>query len=226
MRSHLSAIVAAGTATVAAALLSSSPAMAGHGPSIGSSSGSPQSAASPQSTSSACYVQGSANGVGWSSQKFEPAHTKFDNRGADDFRLKRTCTVDLVTVKGSYFNGSGPADWISVIVYHDKGGKPGTIVRQFNHRSYTDSSGQGNFAIALPAFDLNPGLYWISVQARMSYTEGGQWGWDTSYNLHNNQPVWRNPDDGFGSGCTTYQSLFDCGFDDEDGGESFAFTIG
>jgi hypothetical protein len=218
-------IVSASALVLVAAAGTLSPASAGRGPTVPSQ----RSGASPLSQSSApgaaCYVQGSANGLGLVSQNFEAAFDSFDSRGADDFRLNSTCTVHNVSVKGDYFNGSGPADSINVVIYKDGGGLPGAIVREFAHRAYTDPSGGGNFSIALPTTVLKPGLYWLSVRANLNFKPNGEWEWLTSYNQHNNVPVWKNTGDGFGTGCTSYQPVFDCGFDEEDGGQSFAFTI-
>lgn len=219
-------LLSASALVVVAAVGSLSPASAGHGPAIpsprsGTSHSSPSS--EPDST---CYVQGSANGLGEVSQNFEAAYDSFDSRGADDFRLTSTCTVHNVSVKGDYFNGSGPADSINVVIYRDGGGLPGAIVREFAHRAYSDPSGYGNFSIGLPATVLQPGLYWLSVRANMDYKPNGEWEWSTSYNRHNNAPVWKNTGNGFGTGCTSYQPLLNCGFDEEDGGQSFSFTIG
>lgn len=210
---------------VAAAGLAS-PAVAGHQPTVGSDTSRVSQASMPAGSAGTCYVQGSANGGGLVSQNFEAKFDDFDSRAADDFRLKTPCAVQQVTVKGDYFNGSGPADSINVIIYRDSGGLPGAILKQFADRSYTDPSGTGNFSITLPKTVLQPGLYWLSVRANMDYDSAGEWEWLTNYNLHFNVPVWRNPGDGFGTGCIDYGSVFDCGFDDEEGGQSFSFTVG
>ena len=225
MRALSLSVLGLGSVAMVAAAGFASPASAGRQP-VESSRAHVTGAPASGDSVDACYVQGLANGSGLVSQNFESKYDDFDSRAADDFRLKSTCTVKLVTVKGDYFNGSGPADSVNVILYRNSGGVPGTILKQFADRPYSDPSGTGNFSIPLPATVLQPGLYWVSVRANMDYDPAGEWEWLTNYSLHNNVPVWRNPGDGFGTGCIDYGSVFDCGFDDEDGGQSFAFTIG
>jgi hypothetical protein len=225
MRAHLLSLVGAGAVALVAASGFISPASAGHRPTASSYGSEASHAARPSNASASCYVQGSANGLGLVSQNFEAAFDAFDSRGADDFLLHSKCAVRNVTVKGDYFNGSGPADSINIVIYADGGGLPGAIIKQFADMGYTDPSGSGNFSVTLPKTVLQTGLYWISVRPNMAFSPNGEWEWSTNYNLHNNVPVWRNPGDGFGTGCITYQSVFNCGFDDEDGGQSFSFTI-
>ncbi len=225
MRARLLFVVTVSAVAVMSTPAFSSPASAGHHPIADASGSVARHASLPPAAVDACYVQGSANGLGLVSQNFEPAYDTFDSRGADDFLLHSRCVVRNVTVKGDYFNGSGPADSINILIYADAGGLPGKILKQFADRAYTDPAGTGNFSIPLPKTVLQPGLYWISVRPNMDFKPNGEWEWSTSYNLHNNVPVWRNPGDGFETGCIAYESVFNCGFDDEDGGQSFSFTI-
>src|SRR5204863_892455 len=63
----------------------------------------------------------------------------------------------------------------------------------------------GTFTIFLPAsVTLTSGHKWVSVQARMDSTAGGQWGW-TDRTLQSNSPAaWQNPGGGFATACTTW----------------------
>ena len=89
------------------------------------------------------------NGVGVISQNFEADFDNYDSRGADDFTLKRSCTVSEVDVNGAYFTGIGPAVSLHVTFYRDNGGTPGARVANQNDLDYRDPSGLGNFKIPL-----------------------------------------------------------------------------
>ena len=63
----------------------------------------------------------------------------------------------------------------------------------------------GNFSIPLPTnLVLTSGTYWVSVQANMDFTPGGEWGWTDRTVTSNSPAVWQNPGGGFGTPCTTY----------------------
>ena len=106
---------------------------------------------------------------------------------------------------GVYFNGGGPADSFNVVFYTDTGGFPGLATR--SAMSYTTSGGdcvsaQCDFTInPEPEVDLSEGTYWVSVQANLDFAAGGEWGWEGRIVQANNEAAWRNPGDGFGTGC-------------------------
>jgi hypothetical protein len=108
------------------------------------------------------------------SDTFPPPNNIYDSQAADDFKVpaSHVWTVKEVDVTGVETNGSPISE--NVIVYRDAGGGPGTQV------VYTCSGIQGNdappgsFQIILPApptcptLNLLPGIYWVSVQAKLS----------------------------------------------------------
>ena len=67
-------------------------------------------------------------------------------------------------------------------------------------------NGTGSFVIQLAsAVTLREGRqYWVSVQVNMDFGVGGEWGWETRNTKNGRPAAWRNPGDGFGTGCTTY----------------------
>ncbi|MDQ2806925.1 MAG: hypothetical protein M3Z04_08455, partial [Chloroflexota bacterium] len=136
------------------------------------------------------------------SQDFEAANDAFDNQAADDFVVPAgpAWTISEVDVQGVYFNGSGPAASFNVYFYQDTGTLPGTQVYAATGLAY---SGSTNFVIPLPSpAVLTPGTYWLSVQARMDFTPGGEWGWTDRTVASNSGAAWRNPGGGFGTACT------------------------
>jgi hypothetical protein len=145
-------------------------------------------------------------GIGWTSQDFEPAFDAYDNQGADDFVVPsgETWNIDEVDVSGAYFNGAGPADSFHVFIYQDAGGAPGTNVYTGLGQAYSTAN-DIDFVITLsPAAVLTAGTYWVSVQVRMDFGVGGQWGWNDRTVQSGGPAAWQNPGGGFGTPCSTW----------------------
>ncbi|MCG8457152.1 MAG: hypothetical protein MI919_12810 [Holophagales bacterium] len=113
--------------------------------------------------------------------------------GADDFEVTGDgWRSDQIEVRGTYFNGPGPAESFSVYFFADAGGRPpstdlaASAIRAYEAISY-DEIDFGDPRIPLvdgggnpdPLF-LPPGTYWVAVQANMAFTATGQWGWTES----------------------------------------------
>jgi hypothetical protein len=158
------------------------------------------------------------------SQRFEPDFSAFDSRGADDFLLSASCTARSVDVYGTYFDNPGPADSESIVIFADMGGQPGrALTRQTVVGE--DTSGMGSFHLRLNApVRLKPGSYWLSIRINMAYGRGGIWGWDLTQELHGARALWKNPGDGFASGCTTYQDMQTC-LGESATGPDFMFAV-
>jgi hypothetical protein len=141
--------------------------------------------------------------------------TGFDSDLADDFVVPggQTWTVQSIDADGTYFNGLGPANSFNVFVYTDCGGLPGTQVYSTLNQTWTQVG--TTFTVNLsPAAVLGPGTYWIEIQANMTFSVGGQWGWTDRTVLSNNPAAWQNPGGGFGTPCTTWgQRGSSCGID-------------
>ncbi len=183
-----------------------------------------------------CYTQqDNDNGTGIVSQNFEPGEDTLDSQGADDFRIKkkkcitgqaasvRGVSLFTISADGVYFNGPGPADSYNVTYYKDSRGTPGSAVAVCDDAAYTDPSGTGNPTIACRV-TLKPGSYWVSVQANMDFSVGGEWGWLTNNTVRGKPSQWQNPGDGFGTGCTTYTTTTTCIPSGEGGDFSFSLS--
>lgn len=170
--------------------------------------------AKPITNQAVLYDQNSDdNGVGITSQNFEATFDAYDNQGADDFTVPAgSCwKITDVAVTGVYFAGSGPAASVNVTFYKNKAGAPaeGKIIASFTNVVATDSG--GSFAIKLPsAVKAKPGKYWVSVQANLDFAVGGQWGWETRNTQAGTGGAWKNPGDGFLTGCTAYGNMVTC----------------
>jgi hypothetical protein len=148
------------------------------------------------------YNNAGANAT--SSQDFEAAFDPFDSFTADDFVVPggQSWSVESVDADGVYFNGFGPAASFHVFFYSDSAGLPGALVATRSAQPYVQ--GGSTFSVTLsPAVALGPGTYWVSVQCRMDFTPGGQWGWTDRTIQTNNGAAWQNPGLGFGI-CPTW----------------------
>ncbi len=67
----------------------------------------------------------------------------------------------------------------------------------------SDSAGTFTIALTTPAV-LPAGTYWVSVQAAMDFSAGGQWGWTERTVQSNSASAWQNPGGGFATSCTSW----------------------
>jgi len=155
-----------------------------------------------------CPYGGGPAGISILSQDFEPELDPYDSQGAADFMLSSTCTFKKVVVPGEYFNGAGPARDETVTFYRDDHGRPGTVAKRYEGLHGADEA--GTFDINLPATKLKKGTYWISVEANMDFSAGGEWGWFSTSQVTGARAMWQNPGDGFGTGCTTWGDMVTC----------------
>ncbi len=140
------------------------------------------------------------------SQDFETSFDAYDNQAADDFVIPSgdaSWTIEQVEVAGVYFNGTGPAPAVNVFFYVDAATLPGTEVYSAIGLVPTDVGGSFAIDLTTPAV-LPAGTYWVSVQARMDFGVGGQWGWTERTVQSNSASAWRNPGGGFGTPCTAW----------------------
>jgi subtilisin-like proprotein convertase family protein len=157
------------------------------------------------SRSSILYDQSATPTGGSSSQNFETAFDAFDCQAADDFTVPagQTWTITQVNVGGSPFSNPGPAASVNVTFYNNAGSLPGSVIQTFSN--VTTFTNYPDFNITLPSsVVLAPGTYWVSIQANMDFSIGGQWFW-TNFGASNigNEFAWQNPGGGFGI-CTSW----------------------
>lgn len=166
-------------------------------------------------------------GMAIDSQNFSADFTEFTSAGADEFVIPsgHKWKIKEVDVTGVYYNGPGPASSESVLFYKDSNGLPGDLAEQCDDVVGTDN--QGSFAIKIPKtckLNLKGGsTYWLSVVANMDLDPYGQWGWETRTQQNGDPAAWENPNDGWSSGCTTWQVMSSCF--DYGQGPDFMFTL-
>jgi hypothetical protein len=175
---------------------------------LGSPGGVADSRVHPNSLFCEIHSQGDS-GYAVDSQNYESHYDSYDAVGADDVSFKNThCKVRRIDLFGRYYNGSGPAASENVTFYQDAGGYPG---QAFNSQTAVGSDDAGNFVIYLSQVNLRSHhTYWVSVQVNMNFSPGGQWGWENTYIQKGSPAQWQNPGDGWGTGCTTWQSVQTC----------------
>jgi hypothetical protein len=166
------------------------------------------------------------NGTGIDSQNFtDSGFDVYDCQGADEFTVPAGSIwkIKEVYVDGTYFDGAGSADSFSVTFYSSGKGKVGDAVKTCPEASYYFDTqfDFGSEHIRCSA-RLNRGTYFVSVQANMAFSVGGQWGWLTNNTVRNNLSMWRNPGDGFDTGCTDFATTTTCIPSGEGGDYSFA----
>ena len=168
-------------------------------------------------------------GAGFNSQLYEAANSAFDCRAADDFTVPAAdiqWNVAEVLAVGNYLNGTGPTAALNLEIFMNGGGVPGASVCSYPGLlpgvDYTDN-GSGTLSIVLPSVCLLPvGDYWVSVQADMDSSAGGQWLWAERSAATGANFAWENPPDGFGTGCVAWTPAGGCGASAPD----LLFTLG
>lgn len=162
------------------------------------------------------------------SQTFEEAYGAFNSQGADDFVVPEgvTWNVAQVDVLGRYGEDQGPASVVGVYFYADDSGRPGDVIVAYSDVAVEDPDTTGTFAVELPSvLTLTEGVFWVSVVVDMDRVPDGQWYWNKqataeplSAEIH-----WRNPGDGFDTGCTDWSALVtECG---DEGGHDASFRL-
>jgi hypothetical protein len=137
---------------------------------------------------------------------------------ADDFVVQDYAwLVRWIDVDGAYFNGPGPANSFTVTFYYDNGGFPGSqVYTTFASWEQNGSTFRVHVCDNYPCQGqslLNPGTYWVEIQANMTAKCCGEWGWTDRTVTNVNAAVWRNPSGFFGSCMTWSRRGVICGLD-------------
>jgi len=173
------------------------------------------------------------SGYSIDSNNFTGDFSQYNAAAADDFAVPagHKWRIKEVDVTGVYFSGSGPATSENVLIYKNLRGLPGTLVAECSNIQGIDN--KGSFAIKIPKsckMVLQGGrlakgkTYWVSVVANIDFACCGAWAWETRTGQNGNPAAWENPNDGFGTGCTTWNALMSC-FGDFGEGPDFMFAL-
>ncbi|MCB1036595.1 MAG: hypothetical protein KDD47_22410 [Acidobacteria bacterium] len=155
-------------------------------------------------------------GNGAPDQNFEAAFDIYDSEAGDDFEVTFAdgWTIEQVTTVGTQSTG-GTATSVDVFFYPDLAGFPDTgagATCTFTGVVPTSQTG-GSYVVDLPAPCILPmGFHWLTMISNQTFGGGnGQHFWSNRSVLSNSGGVWRNPGNGFGSGCTDFDRQTTCG---------------
>lgn len=167
------------------------------------------------------------NGQGIVAQNFESSFDAYDTEGADDFKVPagKIWKITEVYVDGTYFDGAGSARSFNVAFYSMKKGAIDKLVAACPNAGYTFDThfDNGSEYIECKA-KLKAGRYIVAVQANEDFAVGGEWGWLTDNSVRNRPSLWRNPNDGFATGCTDFAPTLVCIPNGGEGGD-YAFAL-
>lgn len=155
------------------------------------------------------------SGDGIPDQDFEAAYDEFDAEAADDFvvdwpdgwGLERIRTVGDQSLERS-------ARSVDVAIHADVAGRPaaGPVAGCAASDLEPAEEDDGSFELVLPApCLLAPGRYWLVLQTNQDFDPSGQHFWSSRSVVTGSGALWRNPANGFDTGCRDWQALATCG---------------
>ena len=146
------------------------------------------------------------------SQDFPTANDAFDAMAADDFVVPagQTWKLDSAVARGNN-SGTGVAATARITIFADAGGAPGAQV--FSTVAPVTDYPRMQLAFAGPT--LAAGTYWVGFQAILDPGPSApfsQWFWAENSERAGALAMYRNPGDGFNTGCTTFTLKSSCPF--------------
>jgi hypothetical protein len=149
------------------------------------------------------------------SQDFNAANDEFDAMTADDFVVPggETWQIDSALVRGNN-SGTTAATSANVKIFADAGGLPGAEV--FSGVATATDYPRMQLSFAGPT--LTAGTYWFGVSAILdpgASAPFSQWFWAENSEPFGSPAVYRNPGDGFNTGCVTFTLKSACPFGSE-----------
>ena len=159
---------------------------------------------------------------GFPSQDFTDAggvNDMLDAEAADDFEVPESMVWTIVGIDVPGFFGAGapgPADTVNVAFYEDNAGLPGNEVCSLPDQVPTlQVGGVLTLDLSMPC-EVGEGRAWVSVQVAAPLAVSGQWFWFGVTPVNFSGFAWRNPGDGFTTGCTDFTLGTACGAVDPD----------
>lgn len=158
-------------------------------------------------------------GNGVPDQNFEAIYDIYDSEAADDFVVPAgpdNWSVTQVFTPGAYTDGgimggpAGPAASVDITFFADNAGLPGAAVCSYSGLVPGDSTGTFFTTLPTPCV-LAPGTYWLGQRTNQDVLTAGQHFWSNRSVQSNAAALWRNPGDGFGTGCVTFTATTTCG---------------
>ena len=148
------------------------------------------------------------------SQNFNPSNDAFDAMAADDFVVPagETWTITGALVRGTQ-DGATPATSADVKFFTDAGGAPGAEIPPTT--TIATATDYPRMILTFAGPTLTAGTYWFGVSAVLNPGASppfSQWYWSENSEQFGSKSVYRNPGDGFQSGCTSFTTKSSCVF--------------
>jgi hypothetical protein len=162
-------------------------------------------------------------GSAFTDQAFEAAYAAYDAEGADDFIVTGANGWDIMGVNtpGAFQPPAGQQPFFVNTSFNvDAAGEPGAVICDFPGNTDFTGDGTGDLAINVDC-NVDPGVTWVTQSVRIDFNPFGQHFWATRNTPVGAPSVWRNPGDGFGSGCIDWTNAVTCG----QTGADFLFEI-
>ena len=171
---------------------------------------------------SVLYSQTNLAANGRPSQDFEVAYNAYDCFAADDFVVPSGDSWNIQTITAVGSGTPGPFNTVNVTFYYDAGGIPAAAPFA-SFMGIPASSNAGVITVTLTGGGVNlpSGHYWFSLQDAAPYGTNGQWFWTQNSVIYNSISCWKNPNNGFGTGATSWTPINAIWGDNTD----FAFTL-
>ena len=177
------------------------------------SAGAGGTAPAPNNPAAVLYDQNNnASGNGAPDQDFEAAFDTYDSEGADDFvvpvgRVWTVQTVVQASTTGVAANQTG-----DIVFYANSGSNfPGSAVCTKNGETSVVTAGSTTTNLSGGGCVLPAGTYWVGIQINQSFGSFGQHFWSNRSVQSNSGGAWRNPGNGFATGCTSFGRQTTCG---------------
>ncbi len=179
----------------------------------------------PGADADVLFEQGPSNaGFHPTSQDFEASLDSNDALAGDDFLVPpgEVWQLERAFVDGRKpFNSEpGTTGTSNVSLFATAGTFPAATPFYSKQLITAPGTTYPDFDLALPEVPLlHAGTWWLGAQARLDFapgadadpmTVGSYWVWGTDPDLSGNAAAWRNPGDGFGSGCTGFGLMAQC----------------
>jgi hypothetical protein len=148
------------------------------------------------------------------SQDFETSFDNFDATTADDFDVPSDQVWQPEAVRVTGFKlGDTSTSTVHVKLYADAGQLPGAEIFSATVQA-APGTAYPDFTLPVAGAPLlQPGSYWLSVQARLDGVSPGnpqQWFWRENSEAFGDPAVFANPGNGFNSGCITFTPKSSC----------------
>lgn len=152
------------------------------------------------------------------SQDFETEFDNFDGMVADDFTVPagHTWRLESVLFRGTSNSPATVPSAMRVTLFSDNSGAPGTEIST-RLASITPGTYPRPEALIGDQPSLTPGTYWVGSQAVLNAGNfsGPQWFWaDSDEGPFGNPAFYKNPGNGFDSGCGSFEIRSTCLFPD------------